>query len=119
MQLKEIIAEHDSIVLLLDEEYNGIMTFREEAPLIHGDCVTVDASELHFDSGKACLTRRIGEHDRAFDRFRPAVRKEGFRKARRLHQRRTAAFRTASEKPHAVESPSSDTKSKTTRKGWF
>ncbi len=69
MQLKEIIAEHDSIVLLLDEEYTGIMTFREEAPLIHGDCVTVDASELHFDSGKACLTRRIGEHDRAFDRF--------------------------------------------------
>ena len=69
MQLKEIIAEHDSIVLLLDEEYNGIMTFREEAPLIHGARVTVDASELHFDGGKACLTRRIGEHDRAFDRF--------------------------------------------------
>ena len=69
MQLKELIAEGDRIVFVLDEEYNGTLTFREEVPLIHGPCMTVDASALRFSGGKACLSRRIGEHDRAFDRF--------------------------------------------------
>ena len=69
MRLIDITAVRDEIVFSLEEDYTGFLTLREEAPLIHGESLAVEQCELRFEGGKASLSRWMGEHDRAFDRF--------------------------------------------------
>ena len=70
MKLIRVAALEKDILFCLDEPVSLALTIREEAPVIHGHKVPVDETEISFTGGEACLPRHMGEHDRAFDRFR-------------------------------------------------
>ncbi len=69
MKATAITAAREEMVISLDEAFDGTLTLQEETPLIHGPSSPVDSCELRFEKGHAHVSRMIGEHDRAFDRF--------------------------------------------------
>ena len=69
MKLIDIIARKDEICFVLDEDFTGSLVLTEEAPVIHGEKKIADQRPVAFAGGRACVSRALGEHDRAFGRF--------------------------------------------------